>query len=244
VVVVHGGAWQRGDPSQLAPLNHYLAARGYQVAAISYRLSPAHPFPAAHDDVLAALAYLKKHAADLGLDPTRLALLGRSAGGQLALLAAYTAADPAIRGVVAFYAPTDMRYGYANPANPRVIDSRGVLEAYLGGGPDLASAAYDAASPVDFVGPATPPTLLIHGGRDELVSPRQSERLAERLARAGRPHLLLRLPWATHGCDFNFGGPSGQLSTYAVERFLAAVMADRRPPTADHRPPTAVKRDA
>ncbi len=225
VLVIHGGAWQHGDRTQLAPLNSYLAARGYIVAAISYRLAPAHPFPAAHDDVLAALAYLKQHAADLGLDPQRLALLGRSAGGQIGLLAAYTAADPAIRGVISFYAPTDMRYSYAHPANPRVLDSRGALEAYLGGTPDLAARAYDAASPLDFVGPATPPTLLIHGGRDELVSPRQSERLAERLAQAGRPHLLLGLPWATHGCDFNFGGPSGQLSTYAVERFLAAVMA-------------------
>jgi acetyl esterase/lipase len=230
VLVVHGGAWQRGDSTQLAPLNRYLAARGYVVAAINYRLSPTHRFPAAHEDVLAALGYLKDHAAELGLDPRRLALLGRSAGGQLALLAAYTAGDPAIRGVVGFYAPTDMRYGYANPANPRVIDSRGVLEAFLGGNPELVAAAYDAASPVDFIGPATPPTLLIHGGRDELVSPRQSERLAERLAQAGRPHMVLRLPWATHGCDFNFSGPSGQISTYAIERFLAAVMADDRPP--------------
>jgi acetyl esterase/lipase len=66
--------------------------------------------------------------------------------------------------------------------------------------------------------------LLIHGGRDELVSPRQSERLAERLAEAGVPHFVLRLPWATHAGDFNFSGPMGQISTYAVERFLAAVM--------------------
>jgi acetyl esterase/lipase len=223
VLVVHGGSWQSGASSDLAPLNSYLAARGYLVAALSYRFAPAHPFPAAHDDVLAALDYLKRNAAALGLDPARLTLIGRSAGGQLALLAAYTADDPAIRGVVSFYAPADLRYGYANPSNPAVIDSRGVLGAYLGGSPDAAPAAYDAAAPIGFVGPRTPPTLLIHGGRDELVTPVQSERLAARLAAAGRPHLLLRLPWATHGFDYFFGGPGGQLSTYAVERFLAAV---------------------
>lgn len=222
LLVIHGGSWSGGDRTQLAELNYYLAARGYLVAAMSYRLAPAHPFPAAYDDVRAALAYLRGHSAELGLDSSRMVLLGRSAGGQLALLAAYTAPEP-VRGVVSLYGPADLRYGYANPANPRVIDSRAVLRDYLGGSPDTTGQTYDAASPIGMVGPTTPPTLLIHGSRDELVSPAQSERLAARLAAAGRPGLLLRLPWATHGCDYRFAGPSGQLSTYAIERFLAAV---------------------
>lgn len=225
VVVIHGGSWQSGDSAQLAPLNRYLAGRGYAVAAINYRLAPASPFPAALEDVRAAIAFLKARAAELGVDPARIALLGRSAGGQLALLAAYGAGDPAIRGAVAFYAPTDMVFGYEHPADPRVIDSRAVLEAYLGGTPATARAAYEAASPLRLVGAGTPPTLLIHGARDELVQLRQSERLAAALAAAGRPHLLLALPWATHGADFNLAGPAGQISTYAVEHFLGAVMA-------------------
>jgi dipeptidyl aminopeptidase/acylaminoacyl peptidase len=105
-----------------------------------------------------------------------------------------------------------------------VIDSRAILSDYLGGSPDQAQAVYDAASPLNFVGPTTPPRLLIHGGSDDLVALGQSERLDARLAATGRPHLLLQLPWATHGADANFSGPSGQLSTYAVERFLAVVM--------------------
>lgn len=225
VVVIHGGSWSGGDSTQLAPLNRYLAGQGYAVAALNYRLAPANPFPAARDDVRAAIAFLKGQAGQLGLDPTRIVLLGRSAGGQLALLVGYTAADPAIRGVVSFYAPTDMVYGYENPTNPRVLDSRAVLEAYLSGTPATASSAYEAASPMRFVDAATPPTLLIHGARDELVRHRQSERLAELLAATGRPHLLLSLPWATHGADFNLAGPFGQLSTYAVEHFLGAVMS-------------------
>jgi acetyl esterase/lipase len=224
VVIIHGGSWQSGDSTQLPALNYYLAARGYAVAAINYRHAPEHPFPAARDDVLAALDYLKRNAADLAIDSQRIVLLGRSAGGQLALLVAYTAGDPAIRGAISFYAPTDMRYGYANPVNPAVLDSRAVLSDYLGGSPDQAGAAYDAASPINFVGPTTPPTLLIHGGSDDLVQLGQSERLDARLAAAGRQHLLLYLPWATHGGDANFSGPSGQLSTYAVERFLVAAM--------------------
>lgn len=223
VIVIHGGSWSGGDSSQLAALNSYLAVRGYAVAAINYRLLPRWPYPAASEDVLAALQFLKNNAADLNLDPTRIVLLGRSAGAQLALEAAYTANDPAIRGAISFYGPVDLRYGYANPANPLVIDSRGTLEAYLGGAPDQAPQAYDRASPIALVGPQAPPTLLFHGARDELVSPAQSRRLAELLAALERPHVLVELPWATHGFDFNFGGPGGQLSTYAVEYFLAAV---------------------
>jgi acetyl esterase/lipase len=223
LVVVHGGSWAGGDSRQIPGLNRYLAARGYVVAAINYRLSPAHRFPSACDDVLAAIGFLRDRAPELGIDPRRFVLLGRSAGAQLALLAGYTAGDPAIRGVVGFYGPADLVYGYQHPARKSVIDSVGVIEGYLGGSPTSAPEIYRAAGPIGHVGPTSPPTLLIHGGRDTLVAPIQSEMLAARLAEAGCQHMLLRLPWAEHACDVNFSGPSGQLSTYAIERFLAAV---------------------
>ena len=97
-------------------LNAYLAARDYVVVSINYRLAPKWKFPAGRDDVLAAIAYLKVYGREFGVDATRLALLGRSAGGQLALLAAYTAGEPAIRGVVSVYGPTDLKFGYDRPA--------------------------------------------------------------------------------------------------------------------------------
>nr|WP_255604574.1 alpha/beta hydrolase [Oscillochloris sp. ZM17-4] len=224
LVVVHGGAWQGGDKSEMPALSRYLAGRGYAVAAVNYRLAPRWPFPAARDDVRAAVAYLKGRAAELGVDPTRIALCGRSAGGQIALLVAYTADDPAIRGAISFYGPTDMVYGYAHPSNPLVLNSTEALEFYLGGPPERLPAAYAAASPISFVGQRTPPTLLIHGRRDELVFFRQSQLLDAALSAADRPHLLLDLPWATHAADFNFSGPSGQISTYAIEHFLGTVM--------------------
>ncbi len=223
VIVVHGGSWQHGDRAELASLNRYLAARGYVVASVGYRFAPRWPFPAARDDVRDAVAFLKTHAAEYGLDAQRLVLAGRSAGGQLALLVAYTTPDPAIRGVVSFYAPADMKYGYEHPTNPWVLDSTSILETYLGGNPSQVPTVYDAASPIKFVSADTVPTLLVHGGRDELVFPVHSEQLAARLRQAQRPQYFLRLPWATHGCDVNVSGPCGQISTYVVERFLAAV---------------------
>ncbi len=223
VIVVHGGSWQHGDRAELAALNRYLAARGYVVASVGYRFAPQWPFPAARDDVRDAVAFLKAHAAEYGLDAQRLLLVGRSAGGQLALLVAYTTPDPAIRGVVSFYAPVDMKYGYEHPTNPWVLDSTAVLEAYLGGNPAQVPSAYEAASPITFVSSTSVPTLLVHGARDGLVFSAHSEQLAARLSQAQRPHYFLRLPWATHGCDVNVSGPCGQISTYVIERFLAAV---------------------
>ena len=60
--------------------------------------------------------------------------------------------------------------------------------------------------------------------RDQLIPSEQSERLADRLEEVGVKHLLIRLPWATHFCDHHFTGPCGQITTYAVERFLDGVM--------------------
>lgn len=227
VVVIHGGAWQSGNSKQLPELNSYLASRGYLVAALNYRLAPFWRYPAPVEDIQMALSYLKHHATQFGLDPTRLVLLGRSAGGHLALQVAYTSNEPAIRGVISFYGPADLYYGYTHPANPLVIDSRKVLEEFLGGSPDELPEIYRRASPIHYVGASTPPTLLIHGGRDELVSPAQSRRLADRLRDRGVAHVYLEVPWATHGCDFNLSGASGQLIVYAVERFLAAVRDGR-----------------
>jgi acetyl esterase/lipase len=224
VVVVHGGSWSSGDPTQLPAINRYLAARGYGVAAIGYRLAPRFPFPAAHEDVLAALEWLDDHGDDLGLDPSKIVLMGRSAGGHLALLAAYAGKVRAVKGVIAYYAPTDLVWSWEHPSNPRVFDSPGVQRAFLGGAPAEQTERYAQGSPLAFVDRRSPPTLLIHGGRDELVFHEQSVRLDLKLQEAGVRHLLLSLPWATHGCDANLAGPSGQLATYAIERFLAATL--------------------
>ena len=224
VVVVHGGSWQSGSRKDFSGLNRYLATRGYVVAAVSYRFSPRFPYPAARDDVAAAITFLKRNAGRVGLDASRLALVGRSAGGQLALLVAYTAHDPAIKGVVSYYGPAALRWGYANPAKLSIIDSSGILDTYLGGPPETHGSQYQAASPLSHIGHRTPPTLLINGLRDELVSPFHSEFLSDRLIRARVPHLFLQLPWAAHGCDYLFSGLCGQITTYAVERFLSAVL--------------------
>lgn len=223
VIVVHGGGWDGGDRGEIGHFSRWLAGRGYTVASIDYRLAPKFTWPAQRDDVLAAIAFLKARAAALGIDATRLVLLGRSAGGNIAEATAYTANDPAIRGVIALYAPADMNFAYAYSREDDILKSPTLLRHFLGGTPDAARAAYDAASGYLHVAKTTPPTLLLHGQLDTLVWHRQSERLDAKLAETGVPHVFVSLPWATHAFEFNLSGPGGQLARFSVEWFLAAV---------------------
>lgn len=220
IVMIHGGGWNSGDPSQMPEWNRQLAALGYRVASMAYRLAPKFHWPAQKEDVAAALAYLKAHAAELRIDPARFIFFGRSAGGQIALAAAYAFRDPAIRGCIASYPPTDMNFSYWTGEENDMLGSRPLVRALMGGPPESAPDLYRDASPLDLVGSDTPPTLLIHGCRDEVVWVRHSERLRDRLVRAGRPVFLLKLPWATHGFDAISCGPGGQLELYAISWLL------------------------
>ncbi len=223
VMVIHGGSWSSGDSKQLPELNNYLAQAGYHVAAINYRLAPTYLCPSPIEDVYAAMDYLREHAAALQIDTNNLVLLGRSAGAQIALLAAYRQKVPGLRGVIDFYGPADMVWGYSLPANPLVMDSRKVLENYLGGTYNAVPGNYAASSPIEFADKHVVPTLIIHGENDPLVAYEHSIRLNKKLSAKGIKHYFLSLPWGTHGFDYNLKGPGGQLSTYAVERFLRNV---------------------
>jgi len=223
VIVVHGGGWDSGDRRQLTHFNHWLAQRGFAVAAISYRLAPQHIWPAQREDVLAAIEFLKVRFAELGIDPHRFVLLGRSAGGQIAQAVAYTANDPAIRGIIGLYSPADLVFGYTHAEEDDMLKSPTLMRRYLGGTPETARANYESASAHLQVKAGAPPSLLVHGENDALVWHRHSVRLDARLAEFGVPRVFVSLPWATHAFDFNLHGPGGQLTTYSVEWFLRSV---------------------
>ncbi len=238
IVVVHGGAWRGGGKGAASFIptsaDHYFATRGYVVYDVEYRLAPEFPYPAALEDVECALGWVRRHAAEDGVDPDRVALLGRSAGAHLALLAAYRAgrdavptgceAPASVRAVVSLYGPTDLRRGYEDPLRPDLIDARGVLRDFLGGAPDVFPERYADATPATWIAAPLPPTLLIHGGADQLVRVDDSRGLAARLRAGGHRASLVELPWSGHGFDAVFQGLGGQLALYAVERFLAAEL--------------------
>jgi acetyl esterase/lipase len=214
VVYLHGGGWRRGSRREPLPVlgaSFYgrLAAEGFAVAAIDYRLSGEARFPAPLDDVRTAIGWVGEHAADYGLDTGRVFLWGDSAGGHLALLAALTGArvpgpgvpGSAAQGVVAWFPVTDLAGLPTDMAGAGGVPDHGPesREALLLGAP--ASSVPDLAreaSPVSHASAAAPPVLLMHGAADDLVPPAQSIRLAEALSAAGATAELELVPGATH----------------------------------------------
>ena len=223
VIVVEGPTWDAGADNSFNALADYLVERGYGVVTIGHRPVPRWSHPDQSDDVRAAVAYVKASGQRLAIDPNRLVLLGRSMQAHLALNAAYRQGAGAVRGVIALYPPADLLEAY-DASTPIAASTRATLSDYLGGTPDEVPAVYDRPSAVNLAGPGSPPTLVIHGGRDGTFPLESSVQLDDRLARGGVRHLLVRLPWAQHGCDRNLSGPCGQISTYAIERFLAAIL--------------------
>lgn len=223
IIVIHGGSWSSGDSKQLPALNSYLRNRGFHVAAINYRLAPEFESPSQVEDTKDALAFLINHSEDLNIDTNNFVLLGRSAGAQIALVAAYTFKTLNIKGVVSFYGPADMIWGARFKSNKLVLNTEQVFLNYFGGLIDDVPAKYHEASAFEFVKKNSPPTLLIHGPNDALVSYFHSVRLNKKLEEKEVPHYFLNLPWAVHGCDYNINGPSGQISTFAIERFINSI---------------------
>jgi acetyl esterase/lipase len=230
VIVVHGGAWFQGDKSSYAFGLHdrWLAGQGYVVFDVQYRLGVRWPAPLA--DVKCAIRWVRANASRYGVDPERIAILGRAAGAHLALMAAYTANDPTyppacftdsgtarvdegVRAVIVSAAPTDLRLWAAEPGS--------AVEQLLGGLPDDSPDTYARASPITHVRPGLPPTLIIHGQRDRTISPHHAELLANHLRAAKVTSVLLRLPWGRHGIDCWPLGLTGPMVQYDVDRFLA-----------------------
>lgn len=221
VVQIYGGAWQRGAPGDDATFATYLAAHGYVVFAIDYRHAPRWRWPSQIEDVRSALDWIRHHAGEHDADASRLALLGRSAGAHLAMLAAYEPQAMPVAAVVSYYGPVDLTDGYRNPPRPDPLDVRAIEEAFLGGTPDQWPDRYREASPVAYMSRRLPPSLLIYGSRDHIVLPRFGAMLDGRLRAAGATSVFLEIPWAEHAFDAIPNGPSAQLSLYYTERFLA-----------------------
>jgi len=249
LIVVHGGSWNGGARNDFPQWNRWFARHGLTVFDIDYRLAPQPNWQTATGDVKCAVAWVKRHSTEFGISPDRIAVLGRSAGGHLALLAAYSAGDSrfpsscpngendcrdsapempsdsceTVRAVVSFYAPTDLLWGYDHPANRLVIDGPATLRRFLGGNPHESEEIrkrFSLASPVAQVNARTPPTLLIHGGKDQLVRSENAELLGGKLSENKVPHKIVFIPYAQHGFDYNFDGWGSQIAQAVILDFL------------------------
>lgn len=172
VLLVHGGAWMHGDRTQLRGYGILLARQGIVCVASEYRLSGEAHWPAQIDDVQTALAWLHANAERLGVDPARIVVSGNSAGAHLALMLA--GQTPGIAATIAIYPPTELKAG-------RHLDDP--IRQLLG--PDHTPELEQQASPIRFVHPGYPPTMLVHGNADEIVPVEASFAMYHALIEAG-----------------------------------------------------------
>ncbi|MEL6927366.1 MAG: alpha/beta hydrolase [Cyanobacteria bacterium J06600_6] len=227
IVVLYGGAWQRGTASNDEAFSRYMAGQGYSVVAIDYRHAPKYKFPAQLEDVQTALQYIVDNAEKLEVNSDLVAIMGRSAGGHLAKLAAYQPNAIPFRAVVSYYGPVDLTEGYKDLPVPEPIKIRQVLRDFLGGSPQEIPDVYQAASPITYVRPNLPPSLLVYAQNDHVVKSEFGDRLSRQLRSADNLTVFLDLPWAEHAFDAIFSGVSNQIALYYSERFLAwALLVD------------------
>lgn len=232
ILQIHGGAWIVGFKEyQGIPLLTHLAANGWVGFNIDYRLSPAAAFPAHLIDVKRALAWIRAHADELGVDPDFVVVSGGSAGGHLAALVALTAGDPeyqpgfeaadtAVQAAVVFYGVFDLtNRRRRKPAAYRALLERVVMKRPMDGDPD----AYDRASPIQRIHADAPPLFIIHGSSDNLAPVQDARDFAEELRRRSRePVLYAELPGAAHAFDI-FPSTRTVAIVEAVERFLRGL---------------------
>jgi alpha-L-fucosidase 2 len=205
-ILIHGGGWTTGDkggsnhPGDSADISPWFApltAAKFTWFSINYRLAPANPWPACFEDVQTAIRWVKAHAAEYRGDPTRIALFGHSAGGQLACLAGTgDGADTRVQAVVGFAPVTDFELEL--PLRHGVWSSvQNLLGCPQGFTPE-ALALLPALSPVNHVRPGLPPFLIVQGDADRTVPVQESRNFVDRLRAAGVPCDLVLIPGAPH----------------------------------------------
>ena len=201
MILVHGGGWSNGDKQfNCKPLFQPLTDAGYAWFSINYRMAPAHLYPAAVDDLVTAVRWVKAHAREYKVDPRRIAISGESAGGHMvAYVGARYGRELGIAAVAPVYPPTDMEalaFG-----EDKTSGATRAVTGFLGiAGPSpAASKRLRDASPVTWVRKDMPPFLLIHGTADTVVPYAQSLKLQARMRAVGAPCDLFTVEGAGHG---------------------------------------------
>lgn len=201
----HGGGWVHGTLETHDRLAAALAKEaGCAVLSVAYRLAPEHPFPAAYEDALAAIHWARGMAAGLGIDAGRVALVGDSAGGNLAAAAAQSlAGDPAIRHQLLIYPALDAScsapsFGTQFPGFLSSEQMRWYWDQYAPDRNGRALANDRRASPMAGpISPDTPAATIIVAGNDPLHD--EAVAYAEKLQAAGVQTALQSYPGAIHG---------------------------------------------
>ena len=231
ILFIHGGSWVAGSPLTHDKLAKRLAERGYAVASVDYALAPERQHPAALDDCVAAADWLAAEADALAIDPRRLAIMGDSAGANLAAATLHRLLDrdgaTMFRAAVLPYGVYDFPAMLALPDDSPFVNGRAFAwqaEDYLGAAADEAALRSPSVSPRFSPRLAGyPPTFLTVGTHDPLLP--QSRDFAEALRGAGVETELQVLEGATHAFLQIEEHPAARKGLDAIAAFLARTLA-------------------
>ena len=217
VVYFHGGAWRTGNRRSGMRYLLPLARAGYACFSVDYRLTHQARFPAQIYDCKSAVRWVRAHAAEFNGDPDRIAVMGSSAGGLLALLAGLSNGAAELEGevgdcldtssdvqmIVNWFGPSDLR------TPDEVLDNweKLIMRELLGGLPSEVPDLAAMASPVAFIDAADPPVLIIHGTADETVPVESSRLLYAKLNDANVEVEYIEVEGGGH-CNFRFTSPN------------------------------------
>ena len=231
ILFVHGGAWVLGTKRQSPFLMFDLAAAGYVVFSVDYRLAPRFPLPAAIHDCKAAVVWVREHAAQYGGTPEAVAM-GNSAGGHLAAMLACSAVDRSlqpgfedqdcsVRAGVILYGLSDITGIFDHHPSPiahylfeELVFCRRYREH---------EEVFRRAQPVSYLSAEIPPLLLIHGEHDVMIPIAESHNFYQRLKDAGAARVhLCEVPLAPHAFEIA-PTPLQQRTQRIIEGFLATL---------------------
>jgi len=202
LVHFHGGGFARGSKDTLAAQVKPITARGYVSITAQYRLSGVAKWPSQIEDAETHIRWVRANASSLGIDPRRIAIVGHSAGGHIAL---FTAGQPdaALAACVAFYPQTDVK---------------NIAQALMPPGSD--EAAINDASPITHIKEGYPPTAIFHGLSDVTIPPENSQRLLQALRGAKVPSELHTFAGVPHEFDQHpeFAEACAALTDFFLER--------------------------
>ena len=237
IVWIHGGGWIEGDKNDSPALE--LARQGFATASINYRLAPEATFPAQIRDCKRAIAWIRKHGPEYGIDPDRIGVWGLSSGGHLAALLATTSGtklfeedlpasekgSTAISACCDWSGPTDL-INFREQCPPDAVYSTfqpaDLVDRLLGGPVQENEALAREASPITYASENCPPILIMHAAEDPIVPFIQSQEFANKLKGLGAPVKMIKVNSDDH-VIFN----SGTFET--VTDFFAEELKSKSP---------------
>jgi acetyl esterase len=234
LLYIHGGGFTMGDRLESGTNLRWFTDRGWLALSIDYSLSSVdrHLWDIATSQVGCAMAWTAANAAQLGGDPGRISLLGSSAGGNLAINAAYLAnagrlesscggSVPRVSAVSALYPPVDLAAAWVSQV-PAISDmARQFNTYYVGGSPQQFPDRYQFVASATHINAAAPPTLVILGDNDHLVPPDATDRFAQQARDAGIDIESIRFPYGDHAFNLNQNGFGNQFYLAMTYRFLS-----------------------